>query len=342
MSRLSPQHAQARRALIEDIQKDQKGWLQHGIAALAVSVLGLGVAGSIMLTGSAQQSSGTVETTTVQTIVAPGVVQPSEFDSREDQVTRSTSREALSAAQVAELAKKRADTLTKADAASDKVAQKKATSAREKELDAEATARQKNASRIKAEKEAAAAAAAAAAKESSSASQSATTRQNSTTQQNNAPVTSPPATTTSTAGDGRASLPITSGYTIAAHFGQVGSWSRYHTGLDFAAPVGTPIHAPTSGTVTNAGPGSASGWAGNYVTIKHADGTSTLYAHMSTVSVSVGQAVTGGQVLGAVGMTGRTFGPHCHFEVYPAGVTPGDVYSAINPEPWLVALGVHP
>lgn len=337
MSRLSPQHAQARRALIDDIHRDKKGWLQHGIAALAVSVLGLGVAGSIMLTGSAQQSTGTVETTTVQTTVQPGVVQPDEFESREKQVTRSSSREALSAAQVAELAKKRADSLTKADAASDKVAQKKATSVREKELASEAAASAKNAKRIKAEKDAAAAAAAAAAKKGTS-TQSGTT----TTQQDSAPAASTPATTTKSAGNGKASLPITSGYTIAAHFGQVGSWSRYHTGLDFAAPVGTPIHAPTSGTVTNAGSGSASGWAGNYVTIKHADGTSTLYAHMSTVSVSVGQSVTGGQVLGAVGMTGRTFGPHMHFEVYPAGVTPGDVYSAINPQPWLVALGVNP
>jgi murein DD-endopeptidase MepM/ murein hydrolase activator NlpD len=65
-------------------------------------------------------------------------------------------------------------------------------------------------------------------------------------------------------------------------------------------------------------------------------------AHMSTVSVSVGQTVSPCQVVGAVGMTGRTFGPHVHFEIYPAGITPGDVYRAVNPEPWLHNLGLRP
>ena len=97
-----------------------------------------------------------------------------------------------------------------------------------------------------------------------------------------------------------------------------------------------------SGVVTNAGIGSASGWAGNYVAIKHANGTHTLMAHMSTVSVSVGQTVSACQIVGAVGMTGRTFGAHVHFEVYPAGVDPGDIYSAVNPRPWLNAHGVNP
>ena len=61
-------------------------------------------------------------------------------------------------------------------------------------------------------------------------------------------------------------------------------------------------------------------------------------AHMSTVSVQVGQTVTACQLVGAIGMTGRTFGPHVHFEVYPPGVTPGDVYKAVNP----VKLDVGP
>ena len=135
--------------------------------------------------------------------------------------------------------------------------------------------------------------------------------------------------------DGKSCLPITSGYSIAARFGDTGIWSRYHTGFDFSAGVGTPIHAPTAGVVTNAGLGPASGWAGNYVAIRYPDGTSTLMAHMSTVSVSVGQTVAACQVVGAVGLTGRTFGPHLHFEVYPPGVTPGDVYSAVSPVSWL-------
>jgi murein DD-endopeptidase MepM/ murein hydrolase activator NlpD len=135
---------------------------------------------------------------------------------------------------------------------------------------------------------------------------------------------------------------MTGGYTIAARFGQVGPWARYHTGMDFSAPVGTRIHAPASGVVINAGSGPASGWAGTYVAIRYADGSQSLSAHMSSVSVGVGQTVSPCQVVGAVGMTGRTFGPHLHFEIYPAGASPGDVYTAVNPEPWLRSRGLNP
>ena len=93
-------------------------------------------------------------------------------------------------------------------------------------------------------------------------------------------------------GGGRSCLPVTGGYTIAARFGQVGPWARYHTGIDFSAPVGTRIHAPASGVVINAGGGPASGWAGTYVAIRYADGTQSLSAHMSSVSVAVGQTVS--------------------------------------------------
>jgi murein DD-endopeptidase MepM/ murein hydrolase activator NlpD len=62
---------------------------------------------------------------------------------------------------------------------------------------------------------------------------------------------------------------------------------------------------------------------------------------MSTVSVYVGERVSGGQRVGRIGMTGRTFGPHVHFELYPAGVTPGHLYQAINPAPWLHRKGLH-
>ena len=78
---------------------------------------------------------------------------------------------------------------------------------------------------------------------------------------------------------GKGCLPVTSGYSIAARFGQLGPWSRYHTGLDFSSPVGTPLHAPATGVVTNAGIGPASGWAGNYVAIKYPNGTHTPTAH---------------------------------------------------------------
>ena len=141
---------------------------------------------------------------------------------------------------------------------------------------------------------------------------------------------------------GVATMPVKS-YSIAARFGDVGAWARYHTGFDFSAPIGTPIYAPTAGVVVHAGSGGeAAGWAGNYVVIKHHDGNQTLYAHMSSISVQSGARVTGGTRLGQVGQTGRAFGPHLHFEVYPAGAEPGDVYSAVNPQPWLTKLGLKP
>jgi murein DD-endopeptidase MepM/ murein hydrolase activator NlpD len=321
--RLSPQHALARRALTEDLQQHKRGWLQHGIAALAVSVLGVGVAASMMVTGAAQQqSTPQVATAAVQTSVQAGVTQPTQFDSRQEQVTRSARRQALSPEKVSGLAAERAAGLGQAGAALSKSSAAKAVQAREKKLKAKSKASLKVAARLKAQRALAEQGAAAAATSGTAAAAAQIGTQGTTT--------------------GKAALPVAGGYTIAARFGQVGSWSRYHTGFDFAAPVGSPLEATTAGVVTNAGSGPASGWAGNYVTIKHGDGTSTLYAHMSTVSVSVGQSVSGGQQVGAVGMTGRTFGPHLHFEVYPAGVEPGDVYRAVNPEPWLAGLGLHP
>ena len=155
------------------------------------------------------------------------------------------------------------------------------------------------------------------------------------------PLPEPEAEPTRIQGNGKACLPLAS-YRISARFGQVGIWSRYHTGFDFSAGVGSAIRAPSAGTVTNAGIGPASGWAGNYVAIRYPDGTQTLMAHMSTVSVSVGQTVAACQVVGAVGMTGRTFGPHLHFEAYPAGITPGDIYRAVSPATWLNARGLNP
>ena len=97
------------------------------------------------------------------------------------------------------------------------------------------------------------------------------------------------------------------------------------------------MHAATSGTVISGNVGS---WAGNYVVIRAADGSSTLYAHMSNTDVKVGQQVTAGQKIGNVGSTGRSFGAHLHFEYYPSGVTPGDVYSATNPMSYLRSIGI--
>ncbi len=131
-------------------------------------------------------------------------------------------------------------------------------------------------------------------------------------------------------------MPLTS-YRITGAFGAVGPWARYHTGVDFSAGLGTPIHAAAAGVVTHAGTGGAAGgWAGSYITIQHADGYQTLYAHMSPETlVRAAQPVSAGQEIGVVGLTGRTFGPHCHVELYPPVVRPGDIYRAVNVMPWL-------
>ncbi|MEA5644693.1 M23 family metallopeptidase [Cutibacterium granulosum] len=142
---------------------------------------------------------------------------------------------------------------------------------------------------------------------------------------------------TSVATSGGATTPIPAGmYHIGARFGEVGSWARYHTGTDFVASCGTPVVAATSGIVGQPTGGS---WAGNNIVIHHANGGSTLHAHLSSVDVHPGQAVKAGQHIGAVGETGRAFGCHLHYEYYPAGTTPGDVYSAKDALEFLRGLG---
>jgi murein DD-endopeptidase MepM/ murein hydrolase activator NlpD len=304
----SPQHAQARRAFIEDVKQDKKGWLQHGVAALAVSLLGLGVAGSIALTGNAQnvdasqtRSDASASTTT---------------SARDAGTSRSTNRAALDPAKVKSLADQRAEELNKDDERVDVAATDKAAAARDKKLKSASEQAQEQAAKIAA------------------GHQKSDEKSNSGTADGSSSAAAVPS-------GGKTCLPAAH-YSVAARFGQVGSWARYHTGFDFSAPIGTTLRAPASGVVTNAGGGPASGWAGNYVAIKYSDGTQSLMAHMSTVSVSVGQTVNGCQVVGAIGMTGRSFGPHVHFEIYPAGITPGDVYKAVDPVSWLKAHGLNP
>lgn len=88
-----------------------------------------------------------------------------------------------------------------------------------------------------------------------------------------------------------------------------------YNAVDLASPVGTPIKAAASGEVIVAKVGGWNGGYGNYVVIKHANGVQTLYAHASSVSVSVGDTVELGEVIARVGLTGQTTGPHLHFEV---------------------------
>lgn len=89
-----------------------------------------------------------------------------------------------------------------------------------------------------------------------------------------------------------------------------------HTGVDLAANQGAPIYAIASGTVTAAGYSDAYGYN---VTLAHGNGYGSMYAHMTNYTVSVGQSVTQGQVIGYVGSTGWSTGPHLHFEIYVNG-----------------------
>lgn len=93
-----------------------------------------------------------------------------------------------------------------------------------------------------------------------------------------------------------------------------------HTGVDIGAWYGTEIYAAASGTVTAAVVDYGSTGYGSYVAIYHPNGSTTLYAHMSSVAVSVGQSVSKGNVIGYVGSTGASNGPHIHFEIRVGGV----------------------
>lgn len=111
--------------------------------------------------------------------------------------------------------------------------------------------------------------------------------------------------------------------TLTSGFGP--RWGRLHTGIDLAAPTGTPIYACWGGRVLIAG---WQGGYGNAVVIDHGGGRATLYAHQSSLAVSVGQIVSAGALIGYVGSTGNSTGPHLHFEVRIDGET-------MNPAPYL-------
>jgi murein DD-endopeptidase MepM/ murein hydrolase activator NlpD len=103
---------------------------------------------------------------------------------------------------------------------------------------------------------------------------------------------------------------------------------KLHAGLDFTAPQGTPIYATANGTVTIAG-NTGDGY-GNHVVINHGFGYETLYGHMVRVKVRNGEKVTRGQVIGWVGSTGKSTGPHCHYEVHKNGQKIDPVYFFYN------------
>ncbi|WP_051966780.1 M23 family metallopeptidase [Kitasatospora mediocidica] len=138
---------------------------------------------------------------------------------------------------------------------------------------------------------------------------------------------------------GEFTLP-TSKYTLTAQYGQSTSpWAHLHTGLDFAAPTGTPVTAVGAGTVTSAGWSGAHGYR---VIQTLPDGTEVWYCHLSSIAVASGPVATGA-VLGKVGATGNApalrpggtpAGPHLHLEIRPDGAAP------VDPQPWLQQRGV--
>jgi murein DD-endopeptidase MepM/ murein hydrolase activator NlpD len=125
------------------------------------------------------------------------------------------------------------------------------------------------------------------------------------------------------------SIPATGGFGSRWVRG-CGACSTNHQGLDFAAPAGTTVVAAMSGRVVSAG---VSGGYGNQVLLQHGDGSQTRYGHLSQIGVRVGQTVTAGQRIGAVGNTGVSTGSHLHFEVIIGG-TPAD------PAAWLQNRGL--
>ncbi len=132
------------------------------------------------------------------------------------------------------------------------------------------------------------------------------------------------------AGNGMLALrPITSSARMSSGFGYrihpVTGKSQFHKGMDFAAPIGTPIYATGNGVVT------FSGWGtgyGRYVEVDHGNGTVTRYTHTSANYVNVGDTVYANQQIAAVGNTGRSTGAHLHYEVRQNG-------QAVNPQTYL-------
>jgi murein DD-endopeptidase MepM/ murein hydrolase activator NlpD len=104
--------------------------------------------------------------------------------------------------------------------------------------------------------------------------------------------------------------------------------TKFHAGLDFSAPQGTPIYASANGTVHVAG-NQGNGY-GNHVVIKHGYGYETLYGHMYRVKVRRGQKVKRGEIIGYVGSTGKSTGPHLHYEVHRNGTPVDPIYYFYN------------
>jgi murein DD-endopeptidase MepM/ murein hydrolase activator NlpD len=331
-------------------------WLRYGFAALGISGLGLVVAASVGLTTKAQTAEGGLsalpETSSAVVVVAAEKKQPTAktgalaaFARQEPSATNRASRSAdLEVAIVKEQAAQRDELLAKTSDEVSRAAEAASSDARQKELTVADRASREAGARIAAENLRRAIAARVAAANRRQAAESAPDDREAASAKSDGSGDSGSAGNNGSGGGGTGGggsaggvAPVP-GAVIGAHFGEYGSWSRYHTGIDFRAGHGTPIRAVRSGVVLYAG--NSGDWAGNHVAIKHGDGMTTMSSHMSSMAVRAGQTVQAGQIIGRVGQTGRAFGAHLHFELYPAGVKYGDVYKAINPQPWLRSSGV--
>ncbi len=138
-----------------------------------------------------------------------------------------------------------------------------------------------------------------------------------------------PSMTGKTANGSKVVFPTTG--TLTSTFGA--RWGAQHNGIDVANSQGTPIVSAMDGEVISAGP--AQGF-GNWVRVRHDDGSIAVYGHMTaqSIQVSVGQRVTAGQQIAAIGSEGQSTGPHLHFEIWPDGATPSD------PQQWFAQTGI--
>lgn len=109
-------------------------------------------------------------------------------------------------------------------------------------------------------------------------------------------------------------------------------WGTFHSGVDIANAIGTPIMAVMDGTVIDSGP--ASGY-GNWIRIRHDDGAISVYGHMETLAVAVGERVRAGQQIAGMGSRGFSTGSHLHFEIHPDGTT------AVDPVAWFLQRGLN-
>ncbi|MDD5431014.1 MAG: peptidoglycan DD-metalloendopeptidase family protein [Candidatus Pacebacteria bacterium] len=132
---------------------------------------------------------------------------------------------------------------------------------------------------------------------------------------------------------------------ISSHYGQVRpklDKGRPHRGVDIAAPIGTPVFAAADGIVKAVDNNDVSSWKkyqyGKYVFIEHQNNLATIYAHLSVQSVRKGDVVKRGDLIGYVGSTGYSTGPHLHFGLYWA---PSVVFKSIPPARGLVPIGVY-